>query len=613
MSKVKNAKKRAKRAKQRAQNELCAVASGNSQQSETSSQTVAPSASSQSPLLVSSQNPSFVSTPPPTTVHLDLHEDKKGKKKQNTPPTIASSTSAKETPSSSETCRKLTSDPSSLSQQKPSITNPTNDSKASCSYTSTLDDKALELFVAKEAESEVERLQKLVVRLQKEIEYKDAIIAKLRSTEVEAGGESTTRPAAVDVVDHTTSGDSNAQITSIRLQQQQKRDMALQCSICVDYFSSPFTIECGHTFCYACLHSWIEIHKSCPTCRTKLLRRPTFSLNIREQVQNSIAGLLEPERKATMARIEADENSFKRIQKQGDIWAGLFRPLSLDGLGSGTVIDKEDGVRRCAVCGWEVRRGVCVNCSTLFSGDEDSDTVDNHSDFDDEYSRARSRRIKRGVSRSKRPSTRIRTRGSHNRRLSKVSPTIVQISDDSESEQRDKGGTDKEERGKDSERSKGTEEVKEDESTVVAAMSANRSKGLLQRKRRAICISDDDDELKDAKGNDNKSGAGEGISSNGGSTSRLKGVKRGKLAKQVVFDSESEELLVKNKDRKQKQNKGVGKGKSRAEESSDDMDDTGDSDNTDGTDDSDDDFFKSSSSLRRKKNHRSANLEALFT
>uniref|UniRef100_A0A8C0GEY3 RING-type domain-containing protein n=1 Tax=Chelonoidis abingdonii TaxID=106734 RepID=A0A8C0GEY3_CHEAB len=42
------------------------------------------------------------------------------------------------------------------------------------------------------------------------------------------------------------------------------------CSICLEYFTDPVTIECGHNFCWACIsQSWGESEPnfSCPQCR----------------------------------------------------------------------------------------------------------------------------------------------------------------------------------------------------------------------------------------------------------------------------------------------------------------------------------------------------------
>ena len=51
----------------------------------------------------------------------------------------------------------------------------------------------------------------------------------------------------------------------------------ITCRVCVRPLYEPFTIECGHTFCYSCLVSWFEknaANKSCPDCRAKIIRKP---------------------------------------------------------------------------------------------------------------------------------------------------------------------------------------------------------------------------------------------------------------------------------------------------------------------------------------------------
>ncbi|XP_020633743.3 E3 ubiquitin-protein ligase TRIM39 [Pogona vitticeps] len=51
------------------------------------------------------------------------------------------------------------------------------------------------------------------------------------------------------------------------------------CSICLEYFEDPVTLECGHNFCRACLtQCWEELQEgvSCPQCRAKV-RKHLFS------------------------------------------------------------------------------------------------------------------------------------------------------------------------------------------------------------------------------------------------------------------------------------------------------------------------------------------------
>ncbi|KAF9946943.1 E3 ubiquitin ligase [Modicella reniformis] len=224
-----------------------------------------------------------------------------------------------------------------------------SDHSSSSSHRLFPDDIALELMLGKEARSEVERLRSRVTKLEKEIEAKDAIIARLWACSGSTDEPILSKPhepcsdsgsvSASKVMDAT----SKPAPADTMVQAKQSRDVALQCNICVDYFSSPFTIECGHTFCYECLHAWLEIQKSCPTCRAKLLRRPTLSFSIREQVLVSISRLPEPDRKEIMGKVQAGEDYLNKKQRHRDPWERIFRPAELEGSGI-TIVDQDDGV-----------------------------------------------------------------------------------------------------------------------------------------------------------------------------------------------------------------------------------------------------------------------------
>ena len=52
------------------------------------------------------------------------------------------------------------------------------------------------------------------------------------------------------------------------------------CRICVGLIYEPYTIKCGHTFCYSCLAQWFSNHrakKTCPDCRCDVLLEPAPS------------------------------------------------------------------------------------------------------------------------------------------------------------------------------------------------------------------------------------------------------------------------------------------------------------------------------------------------
>lgn len=45
----------------------------------------------------------------------------------------------------------------------------------------------------------------------------------------------------------------------------------LQCSICNEVFNNPMRLDCGHTYCYECIKTWIKKKNQCPNCRQKII------------------------------------------------------------------------------------------------------------------------------------------------------------------------------------------------------------------------------------------------------------------------------------------------------------------------------------------------------
>lgn len=60
---------------------------------------------------------------------------------------------------------------------------------------------------------------------------------------------------------------------------------ALTCLCCVDIFTDPVTLPCGHTYCLACItKTWENQHEreaSCPECIRPYLRKPELHRNFR--------------------------------------------------------------------------------------------------------------------------------------------------------------------------------------------------------------------------------------------------------------------------------------------------------------------------------------------
>ena len=56
------------------------------------------------------------------------------------------------------------------------------------------------------------------------------------------------------------------------------------CRVCIRPLYEPFTISCGHTFCYGCLLQWFgqnRTKKTCPDCRSKVLQQPAPAYLVR--------------------------------------------------------------------------------------------------------------------------------------------------------------------------------------------------------------------------------------------------------------------------------------------------------------------------------------------
>ncbi|KAF4008134.1 hypothetical protein G4228_019767 [Cervus hanglu yarkandensis] len=91
----------------------------------------------------------------------------------------------------------------------------------------------------------------------------------------------------------------------------------LTCSICMNCFLDPVTIDCGHSFCRPCLSlCWEEgqTPRSCPECRG-IAERPHFKTNI---VLKRLASL------ARQARADHDRRSEEQICETHQEARGLF-------------------------------------------------------------------------------------------------------------------------------------------------------------------------------------------------------------------------------------------------------------------------------------------------
>ncbi|KAJ2234181.1 E3 ubiquitin ligase, partial [Coemansia sp. RSA 475] len=84
---------------------------------------------------------------------------------------------------------------------------------------------------------------------------------------------------------------------------------ALQCSVCLEPFAQAHTLQCGHTFCLACLQQWLPGHRQCPTCRALVTQRPIAAYAVQDAVRSLGIHTNEPD-------ADADTD---------DAWARMFR------------------------------------------------------------------------------------------------------------------------------------------------------------------------------------------------------------------------------------------------------------------------------------------------
>ncbi|KAF7505391.1 hypothetical protein GJ744_000937 [Endocarpon pusillum] len=163
------------------------------------------------------------------------------------------------------------------------------------------------------------------------------------------------------------------------------------CKICIKPLYEPYTLGCGHTYCYSCLTSWFggapnrRKRKNCPDCRAAVAIQPSPNYLLRDLVHMFISRVeLLPEDETTAEhdeakRIEAqliETDRTTRTDGEPGLFKGAFSKARVQLYGP--IHDEEDGVLRCPRCTWEMEDGECGQCGyagTGFSDGEDYDTM----------------------------------------------------------------------------------------------------------------------------------------------------------------------------------------------------------------------------------------------
>ncbi|EPS28725.1 hypothetical protein PDE_03671 [Penicillium oxalicum 114-2] len=168
----------------------------------------------------------------------------------------------------------------------------------------------------------------------------------------------------------------------------------LQCGICIRPLYEPFSLACGHTFCYTCLAQWFSGGRSkrtCPDCRAAVKTQPAPAYLIREIVQmfTSRAELLDrgetthehlANRLAETEKLDQDKANTN--PQTGGLFGGLFKPK---GPALKPLVDVDDGVLRCPRCQWELEENSCGGCGWTYRENDDVTDLSESGDDDDDY------------------------------------------------------------------------------------------------------------------------------------------------------------------------------------------------------------------------------------
>ncbi|KAF2684711.1 hypothetical protein K458DRAFT_366018 [Lentithecium fluviatile CBS 122367] len=169
----------------------------------------------------------------------------------------------------------------------------------------------------------------------------------------------------------------------------------LTCKICDRLLYQPYTISCGHTYCYSCLCTWFcnnKSRKTCPDCRAVVAQPPAPAYVIRDMtlVFISRAELLPTgetiEQHTKWQKEEADavqQDKDNKDHRTGGLFKGCFRSHHARGPSLQVVRDQEDGVERCPVCTWELEDGECVQCGLFFDDNGELTWTDSFTGFSD--------------------------------------------------------------------------------------------------------------------------------------------------------------------------------------------------------------------------------------
>lgn len=167
------------------------------------------------------------------------------------------------------------------------------------------------------------------------------------------------------------------------------------CTICNQLLYEPYTLACGHTYCYSCLGNWFASvpEKTCPDCRERVLLMPASAFLVKQIVETFIAQAeLMPADESVEQHNERKKEEAALVLEDKNSVLGLFKGKfrSRAAAGRTLMFDEADGVERCVECGHEYEGSdQCFNCGLVFNdgdhghGFSDDSELDFDTDMDD--------------------------------------------------------------------------------------------------------------------------------------------------------------------------------------------------------------------------------------
>lgn len=164
---------------------------------------------------------------------------------------------------------------------------------------------------------------------------------------------------------------------------------SLECSVCSDLMHVPVISSCGHSFCYDCSSSWFENKVTCPTCRHELVTQPILNVLLRDISENIVNLILDQGQEQF-----TDEELMELKQRRDDCLRNYQYDLKNKKLFGDafksvlTMVDRSDGVARCANCHWEAHGSECLHCGAIFRMQRDDDSFyESMDDIEDQEER----------------------------------------------------------------------------------------------------------------------------------------------------------------------------------------------------------------------------------